>query len=103
MAPLVAGLNPGAAAAAAAELKAALSHEDLNDDREVTVPKGVKRVIQTFLETHLAAGRSSRRRAHRRDLIEVFSPPRLTTEALKRGLNTSEKWAYDLTCGWDCH
>ena len=36
-------------------------------------------------------------------MCEVFSPPRLTAEAQRRGLNTSEEWAYDLTCGWDCH
>ena len=85
------------------ELRTVLNQEDLNDDHEAAVPKGVQHVIQTFLETHLAAGRSSRRKAHGRDLIEVFSPPRLTAEAQRRGLNTSEEWAYDLTCGWDCH
>ena len=54
-----------------------------NDDHEVAVPKGVKHVMLIFLETHQAAGRSSRRKAHARDLIEVFSLPRLTRGAKK--------------------
>ena len=35
------------------------------------------------------------------DVCEIFSPPRVTTEAIKYGMNVGD--AMDLTTGWDFH